>query len=591
MLSDIIEYMKGSLSKEVLQEISDKMSAISLSMSADGAGLTSGQLMEKTILEIFKKNMKEFEACHYGQMDMMIKNIGLSFKKISGKSILALSWSKNTKDSPSTFECPIIIMNVKGGVWWKKKTGEMDNTKMIPAGFFLIDDAYCRSHISLTHNNKSNTIIDQRSVYNMLCHAMSESLYMDLPPPRIERFTFSINNAFVETLPKKWPEFSKTGDKLRFIDLFCGVGGFHQAMTDLGHQCVFACDIDEECRVNYQKNYGIEPAGDIRNIPASLIPPFDIVCAGFPCQPFSKAGDQLGFNDKEKGNLFLEICRIIEYHKPQFLILENVANITSHDKGRTWQTIHDMLIKIGYTIPKKPIIASPVFFGTPQMRNRAFIVGIKDSILPEIPKWKTVKTDIRSVLAHDGLHPQLNMKMMETGRIWDEFCAILTDNAILIPHFPIWTDWWDNDLCEEDPFYKKYENWIKKNRIFYNNHRLLLENWLIEARKNPYWVGAVRKLEWQVNGDERSLKECMWTMRGSGVRVRKTDCCPTLVAMAMIPVYGPEWRLLSPREVCRLQDFPDTYIHSDNPRSCYRQMGNAVNVRVVKEVAQWLLKK
>lgn len=558
-------------------------------MSADGAGLTGGQLMEKTVFEIFKHHLPEFTSYHNGQMDMMIHNVGLSFKKISGKSMLALSWSKNRTRTKSTFECPIMIMNVKGGVWWKKKTGEMDTTRIIPAGFFLIDDEWCRSHITLTYNNKSDSIIDQRGVYEMLCHAMSESLYLELPPPRMDKYTFSINNAFLEIQPRTWRTIPEMPNTLRFIDLFCGVGGFHQAMTALGHVCVFACDIDEECRTNYQKNYGIEPAGDIRNVLETSIPPFDVVCAGFPCQPFSKAGDQLGFHDKEKGNLFLEICRIVEYHRPRYLLLENVANITSHDKGQTWRTIRDKLIGIGYTIPDKPIIVSPVFFGTPQMRNRAFIVGTYGGgVLPALPRWAPIATDIRSVLEQDEIHPPLNRKTAETGRIWDEFCRLLTDNAIAIPHFPVWTDWWDNDLDEEDPKYKKYEKWIQKNRAFYETHRPLLEPWLIESRKNVYWSGAVRKFEWQVSGDERSLKECLWTMRGSGVRVRKSDCCPTLVAMAMIPVYGPRWGLLSPREVCRLQDFPDTYIHADNPSTCYRQMGNAVNVRVVKEVAQWL---
>ena len=115
---------------------------------------------------------------------------------------------------------------------------------------------------------------------------------------------------------------------IKFIDLFCGIGGFHQAfkLLPIASQCVFACDIDKECRVTYKNNYGIEPDKDITKIDIPKIPKFDVLCGGFPCQPFSKAGHQKGFNDKDRGNLFFNICEIIKYHLPSYIILENVKN-------------------------------------------------------------------------------------------------------------------------------------------------------------------------------------------------------------------------------------------------------------------------
>ena len=120
--------------------------------------------------------------------------------------------------------------------------------------------------------------------------------------------------------------------EIKFIDLCCGIGGFHQALSNMGMKCVLASDIDQECRNNYELNYKIKPEGDLTKLDITKIPKFDVLCAGFPCQPFSKAGLQNGFEDN-RGNIFFDICKIIEYHSPEYLILENVRNLATHDKG------------------------------------------------------------------------------------------------------------------------------------------------------------------------------------------------------------------------------------------------------------------
>lgn len=155
-------------------------------------------------------------------------------------------------------------------------------------------------------------------------------------------------------------------NSFKFIDLFCGIGGFHQAMESLGGKCVFASDIDEDCRKTYEVNYGIVPAGDITKISASDIPAHDVLCGGFPCQAFSKAGNRLGFDDPTKGTLFFDICRILEYHRPRYVLLENVRNLASHNCGNTWKVIHDKLENLGYNLLPKPVIFSPHYVGIPQ---------------------------------------------------------------------------------------------------------------------------------------------------------------------------------------------------------------------------------
>ena len=169
-------------------------------------------------------------------------------------------------------------------------------------------------------------------------------------------------------------------NSFNYIDLFCGIGGFHQAMESLGGKCVFACDIDEDCRKTYKANYGLEPAGDITKIDAKDIPAHDVLCGGFPCQAFSKAGKRLGFEDPTKGTLFFDLLRIMKYHKPKYALLENVRNLASHDNGNTWQVIHDSLKDIGYNLVDKPVIFSPHYMGIPQHRERVYIMCVRADI-------------------------------------------------------------------------------------------------------------------------------------------------------------------------------------------------------------------
>lgn len=164
-------------------------------------------------------------------------------------------------------------------------------------------------------------------------------------------------------------------EPIRFIDLFCGLGAFHTAFSGPEFKCVLACDIDDGIRKIYEENYGIKPESDIRNL--KDIPDFDILCAGFPCQPFSIAGNGEGFSDLEKGNLFYEILRILDDYNPPLCILENVKNLKTHDAGRTYSTIQKELESRGYIVTSK--ILNAVDYGSPQARQRIFIIASKRS--------------------------------------------------------------------------------------------------------------------------------------------------------------------------------------------------------------------
>jgi len=162
-----------------------------------------------------------------------------------------------------------------------------------------------------------------------------------------------------------------------FIDLFAGIGGFRLAFESFGAKCIFASEWDKDCQEIYFENFRDKPFGDISKISEDEIPPFDILCAGFPCQPFSISGKQLGFKDI-RGTLFFEIARVAKYHLPKMIFLENVKNFEKHDNGNTLRVVINTLNDIGYDTFYKVLNAS--FFGVPQKRERIYILAFRKDL-------------------------------------------------------------------------------------------------------------------------------------------------------------------------------------------------------------------
>lgn len=380
-----------------------------------------------------------------------------------------------------------------------------------------------------------------------------------------------------------------------FIDLFCGVGGFHQAMASLGGNCVFASDIDPHCREAYKANYGLEPAGDITQISAEDVPAHDVLCGGFPCQAFSKAGHREGLNDP-RGNLFFDILRIAKHHMPSFLVLENVRNLFGHDQGRTWLRIRQELRDAGYQVMDRPIILSPNTLGIPQLRERVFILCIREDLgsLPEfyVPDTGEVACSIDMVLDDipDGVErSKYALKPDEIGLInnWNEFLQKVDNEEW---GFPIWSvEFNDNPVPEGLPKWKS--NFIRKNRALYARNRQFIDSWLPVAEENPLFTGAKAKLEWQAGSIEKDLWRCIMQFRPSGIRVKRPDYFPALVAITQTSIIGKLKRRLTPRECARLQSFPDSFKLPERDAVAYKQFGNSVNVAVVYWLASQLLGK
>lgn len=200
---------------------------------------------------------------------------------------------------------------------------------------------------------------------------------------------------------------SKNISKLRFIDLFCGIGGFRIAFERAGGECVFSCDYDKFSQQTYEANFGERPYGDIRQLNIAEIPPFDILCAGFPCQPFSLAGvskknslgRKHGFEDEKQGNLFLYLAEILSHHRPAAFVLENVKHLHRHDKGRTYDFIYKTLVQdLGYELQAAIINAKSV---VPQHRERLFLVGFREPRAFKFPNFPAVGPTLSTVLESD----------------------------------------------------------------------------------------------------------------------------------------------------------------------------------------------
>lgn len=180
----------------------------------------------------------------------------------------------------------------------------------------------------------------------------------------------------------------------KFIDLFAGIGGIRLGFESVGAKCVFSSEWDKFAQITYHANFDDKPSGDITQINECEIPAFDILCGGFPCQPFSNAGHKMGFEDT-RGTLFFDIARIINHHKPKIVFLENVKGLRSHNKGRTFAIIEKTLMDMGYNVHAHVLNARD--FGVPQNRERIYIVAFLENLdfsFPMPPKINVKLGDI-----------------------------------------------------------------------------------------------------------------------------------------------------------------------------------------------------
>ena len=381
---------------------------------------------------------------------------------------------------------------------------------------------------------------------------------------------------------------------LKYIDLFCGIGGFHQAFKILNDkyniksECVFACDIDKHCRKSYLENYNILPFDDIKKInPKNFCNECDIICGGFPCQPFSNGGNKKNFDD-ERGLLFNEIIKLAVEKKPKFMFLENVKHILKISNGLVYQYILNELDKIGYKV--ETFLISPDEYGIPQQRQRIYFVCIRNDIYKNIPiKLIDKKTDNINLKSYLLKKKYIDSKYFLSGDIldvlnaWDEFVKIFEINEKISPTILI-NDIYKNYTKEQfNNLVKWRQDYLTKNYILYNKYKIQIDKWYNKYKNIISKREIYGKLEWQAGliKEDESIFNHFIQIRQSGIRVKKNKYFPTLVAISQIPIYGKEKRYITPRECARIQSFPDTFLLDNNDKISYKQLGNSVNVNNV----------
>ena len=381
--------------------------------------------------------------------------------------------------------------------------------------------------------------------------------------------------------------------EIKFVDLFSGIGGFHQALSTFGGKCVLASDIDESAIKVYMENYGVNSDIDVRNIKCDEIPDHDVLCAGFPCQTFSKAGNRAGFLDQTRGTLFFEIVRILEAKHPKYIMLENVRNLVTHDEGNTYKVIRDTLKKLGYRLTKDPLILSPHQFGVPQVRERIYIPGVYDPENVDEPLninfdslMEKSDNSIYSILDPNENDPlcTLTNHTIDVLNAWDEFYRGIDIKVI---GFPVWYEYFKTTSIDSSfPGWK--QEFVRKNQELYKRNKKFIDKW---EKKWDYLVDFTpteRKFEWQCGANINSVWEGVIQIRPSGVRVKKPDIFQALVALVQTPIIGRYRRKLSIREAARLQSFPDSFVPDSNRMQAYKQFGNSVNVKVLQTIFEKL---
>lgn len=400
---------------------------------------------------------------------------------------------------------------------------------------------------------------------------------------------------------------------------------------------MFASEWKPHLQDLYEKNHGIRPLGDITAVDPDAVPSHDVLTAGFPCQPFSKAGEQRGFECTEQGKLFFNVEAILRAKRPSFFVLENVPNLLKHDGGETWKTIQALLGPEGLGYHVRAERFSPHNFGIPQIRERVYIVG---SLAPltqfEWPETSDAPTSIEDVLdSHPSSAKQLAPQVQNCLAAWDAFLASCPP-GVAIPSFPLWSMEWGASYPFEDetpsarlareglkglhglkgshgvalgrlhsereklaalPSYArgaelKFPEWkkrfIRQNRAFFDSNREWIEPWLPTILDFP---SSFQKLEWNAQGEQRSVWGHVVQLRASGVRIKRRTTAPSLIAMTdtQVPIIAWERRYMTPQECARLQSMEELQYLPTTRTHAFQALGNAVNSTVVEKVTRALL--
>lgn len=324
--------------------------------------------------------------------------------------------------------------------------------------------------------------------------------------------------------------------EIKFIDLFAGIGGFRYSLTKCGCKCVFSSEINDACREVYKNNYGELPAGDITKVDASQIPDFDILCAGFPCQPFSICGKKKGFDDI-RGTLFFDICRIVSEKNPSVIFLENVKHLINHDNKKTFLTICTKIEELGYNVSYRVLNSRD--FGVPQSRERVIIIATKEGYF-NFDKLKRVRGGmIRDILDKSGQFEYLSPN--EYTLLDKNIIKVQPDTGLI--------------FCG----YRNKGLWKKGVRPGTEH--------LSRCHRQPNRIYSVDGIHPTLPSQETSGR--FWIYIPEENKVRK----------------------LTISECYKLMGYPSNFVIDKNKGNAYKQIGNSVVIPMITEIANQIIKQ
>ena len=412
-----------------------------------------------------------------------------------------------------------------------------------------VDEKLIELNIKLNLNTESNITINMTEQMDILKKTREElislckaknikgysgkkkdeiiQLIVNKPPSEITPQNAIVNTSIIDIVPPT------DITNIKYIDLFCGIGGFHQALTTIipTSSCVLASDIDENARNTYETNHKLKPLGDIKKIDINSIPTFNLICGGFPCQAFSIAQwkDKKAFDDP-RGTLFFDILKIIDIHKPKCILLENVSNLTKINKGAVLQTLLNSLKTRGYKVSYQ--LLSPHQFGIPQNRERIYIIATASE-------------------------NEFDFKTLSQRTSTCKLSDIL-----------------DTDVSEDYYIDTSKYTMLKPTQIKKQSKSGL--------KFCGYLKGNLRKVGAKENTEHLSRvhKQLMRIYSSDGTH-------PTLAASET----SGRVRRLTLNECYKLMDYPSTFIKNTNKGVAYKQIGNSVCVRVIEEIVKEMVKQ
>lgn len=437
--------------------------------------------------------------------------------------------TKKTKNNFSLFDfCKKKADKVQ--IYGKETLDEKGN--IIP----FVDQAALITHYLQLHNKNINLPYEQQAegILNLWCDFIKGKKqdkpqdFIGVSDSSVGYQTYLFHDLF------EAPFQAQKNPKFTFIDLFAGIGGFRMAFQNLGGECVFSSEWDEQAKKTYYANYGDVPFGDItkESVKSKIPKGFDILCAGFPCQAFSLAGKRLGF-EETRGTLFFDVAEILRRYQPKAFFLENVKGLVIHDKGKTLKTILNTLDEVGYVVPN-PEIVNAMFFGVPQHRERIYIVGFRKDL---------------GINKEDFSYP----KQKTITKKWI-------------------------DVREEMPVPAKYylsTTYIDTLKRHKARHEAKGHGFGYDIIPDDGIAHAI-----VVGGMGR---ECNLV-----IDFRQKDLTPTTRIKGEVNRQG--WRKMTPREWARLQGYPDNFKIVVADASAYKQFGNSVAVPAIQATAKQILK-